>query len=141
MERAATKTFLLTGASGVVGQSLVPRLTAVKLICLVHSRPVANEGVESVRGDILSPRLDADEPLRVELQDFVAAVRDGTAPLSNMELGLQVVQLIEAVETSLEYNGSPVAVSLPPGERRRSGDRRKSKGGMPTVMWQPASLD
>jgi predicted dehydrogenase len=92
-------------------------------------------------GDILSPRLDADEPLRVELQDFVAAVRDGTAPLSNMELGLQVVQLIEAVETSLEYNGSPVAVSLPPGERRRSGDRRKSKGGMPTVMWQPASLD
>ena len=42
--------------------------------------------------------------------------------------------MIEAVETSLEYNGSPVAVSVPQGERRRSGDRRRSQGGMPTVM-------
>ena len=92
-------------------------------------------------GDILSPRLEAAEPLRLEVQDFVTAVQEGVSPLSNMELGLQVVQLIEAVETSLEYNGSPVAVSVPPGERRRSGDRRKSKGGMPTIMWQPAAMD
>ena len=92
-------------------------------------------------GDILSPRLDAEEPLRVELQDFVAAVQEGREPVSSMQLGLQVVQIIEAVETSLEYNGSPVAVSIPPGERRRSGDRRRSEGGMPSVMWQPAALD
>jgi predicted dehydrogenase len=90
-------------------------------------------------GDILSPRLDAAEPLGVELQDFVAAVRTGEEPLSNMQLGLQVVQMIEAVETSLEYNGSPVAVSVPPGERRRSGDRRRSHGGMPSVMWESAA--
>jgi len=92
-------------------------------------------------GDILSPRLDVAEPLRLELQDFVAAVRGGPAPLSSMDLGLQVVQLVEAVETSLEFNGSPVAVAVPPGERRRSGDRRRSQGGMPSVMWQPAGQD
>jgi predicted dehydrogenase len=89
-------------------------------------------------GDVLTPRLDADEPLRVELEDFVAAARGGHDPVSSREVGLNVVKLIEAVETSLEFNGSPVAVDAPPGERRRGGDRRRSKGGMPALMGPPA---
>ncbi len=84
-------------------------------------------------GDVLSPRLNAEEPLRVELQDFVAAVRDGSEPMSSKHVGLEVVNLIEAVECSLEYNGSPVAVGVTDGERRRPGDRRRSRGGMPSL--------
>jgi len=86
-------------------------------------------------GDVLSPRLDAEEPLRVELQDFVAAIRHGREPLSSKQVGLDVVKLIEAVELSLEYNGSPVAVNASNGERRRGGDRRRSRGGMPAMLW------
>jgi predicted dehydrogenase len=85
-------------------------------------------------GDVLTPRLDADEPLRLELEDFVAAIRDGREPVSSREVGLDVVRLIEAVEASLEYNASPVAFDVPPGERRRGGDRRRSEGGMPSLV-------
>jgi predicted dehydrogenase len=81
-------------------------------------------------GDVLTPRLDAEEPLRVELHDFVSAVRDGHEPISNRTLGRKVVELIEAAEMSLEWNGAPV--HLGPGEdRRRRPDRRRSEGGMP----------
>jgi predicted dehydrogenase len=86
-------------------------------------------------GDILSPRLDAEEPLRVELQDFVGAIREGRQPLSSKKVGLDVVRLIEAVESSLEFNGAPVILDASPGERRRSGDRRRSRGGMPSIAF------
>jgi len=86
-------------------------------------------------GDILSPRLDADEPLRLELADFVGAVREGRPPLSDAKMGLDVVRLIEAAETSLTYNGSPVGFGADPGDRRRVGDRRRSIDGMPVLHW------
>ena len=81
-------------------------------------------------GDVLTPRLDADEPLRVELADFVGAIREGREPVSNKDIGLKVVELIEATELSLEWNGAPVAVG-PDADRRRRPDRRRSEGGMP----------
>jgi predicted dehydrogenase len=90
-------------------------------------------------GDVLTPRLDPEEPLRVELEDFVGAVRGGREPVSSQRVGLDVVRLIEAVETSLEFNGSPVAFDAPPGERRRGGDRRRSQGGMPSLLSSPDS--
>ena len=92
-------------------------------------------------GDVLTPRLDAAEPLRLELEDFVAAVVEGREPQSSKDVGLSVVRLIEAVEQSLEWNGSPVAVNTPPGERRRGGDRRRSIGGMPSLEWAPEPLE
>jgi predicted dehydrogenase len=61
-------------------------------------------------GDILSPRVDAAEPLELELADFAAAIRSGTPPRSNAELGLDVVRMIEAVDSSLENDGARVNV-------------------------------
>ena len=90
-------------------------------------------------GDILSPRLDPAEPLRVELEDFVDAIAEGREPQSSMQLGLDVVRLIEATEQSLEYNGSPVSVASDEHDRRRGGDRRRSRGGMPAVAWSLTS--
>jgi len=86
-------------------------------------------------GDIVSPRLDANEPLRIELEDFAGAIRDRREPLSTKKLGLDVVRIIEAAEISLEYNGSPVALDGPSGDRRGGGDRRRSRGGMPVLEW------
>jgi predicted dehydrogenase len=83
-------------------------------------------------GDVLSPRLDADEPLRLEMQDFVDCITTGDTPLSSAELGYDVVRMIEAAENSLEFNGSPFLFGSTAGERR-GGDRRRSVGGMPGV--------
>ena len=62
-------------------------------------------------GDIVMPRLDAAEPLGLELTDFAEAVRTGSTPRSNAALGLEIVLAMEAAQRSLERNGEPVAVS------------------------------
>ena len=51
-------------------------------------------------GDIVSPRIDAAEPLSVELRDFCEAVMYGTTPRSSAAIGLEVVQMIEAADRS-----------------------------------------
>ena len=54
---SAYQTVLLTGASGVVGQAMLPKLTDCNLCCLVHRRPVDRSSVVSLQGDLLQPRL------------------------------------------------------------------------------------
>ena len=88
-------------------------------------------------GDIVSPRIDADEPLRLEVQDFVEAIRDGRQPRSHMYLGRDVVRLIEATEASLAFNGAPASLAAPPKDRRAQPDRRRNISGMPAL----SSLD
>ena len=77
-------------------------------------------------GDIVSPRVEATEPLSLELADFAAAMSRRTAPLSSPEMGLDVVRTIEAVERSLTHGGVPVPV-LP--RRRTSSSRQRSTRG------------
>ena len=64
-------------------------------------------------GDIVSPHLDGSEPLAVEIDDFVEAVRTGSPREAQLELALDVVRMIEAAETSLVDGGEPVAVESP----------------------------
>jgi predicted dehydrogenase len=61
-------------------------------------------------GDIVSPRVDAAEPLFRELEDFHTAIRTGGAPRSSADLGLEVVRMIEAVDASLDSAGTRVTV-------------------------------
>jgi predicted dehydrogenase len=83
-------------------------------------------------GDVISPRLDNAEPLRLELADFAAAIRSGAQPRSNMQLGLDVVRMVDAAELSLRHNGAPVTLGAPPEERRQTPDRRRNgKGRVP----------
>jgi predicted dehydrogenase len=60
-------------------------------------------------GDIVSPRLDNWEPITVELADFFQAIRCGTEVIGNAEIARNVVNMIEAAETSLSSGGIPVA--------------------------------
>lgn len=61
-------------------------------------------------GDIVSPRVDVTEPLALELRDFCAAVRDGSEPRSSAQIGLDVIEMVEAVDRSLAAGGAPVAL-------------------------------
>ena len=92
-------------------------------------------------GDVLSPRLDVDEPLRVEIADFVGAIREDREPRSSAQVGLDVVRMVEAAEMSLHYNGAPVALDTPNDDRRRSPDRRRSQSGMPLPLLRGASAE
>jgi nucleoside-diphosphate-sugar epimerase len=59
-EKAERRTVLVTGASGVVGQELVRRLSqnpGYETICLVHNRELKQAGISTVRGDITKPYL------------------------------------------------------------------------------------
>jgi predicted dehydrogenase len=53
-------------------------------------------------GDIHSPRVPNDEPLRIECRHFVDRVRDGQPPRSDGESGLRVVRVLEALQQSLD---------------------------------------
>jgi protoporphyrinogen oxidase/predicted dehydrogenase len=59
-------------------------------------------------GSIVSPRIDATEPLSLELTDFCAAILEGKSLVSATEMGLDVVRTIEAVDRSLDAGGAPV---------------------------------
>jgi len=61
-------------------------------------------------GDIVSPRVEIAEPLSLELADFCAAIRDGTEPRSNAQLGLEVVSIVETAERSLAEGGAALRV-------------------------------
>jgi predicted dehydrogenase len=53
-------------------------------------------------GDIWSPRVANDEPLRLECEHFIACVREGRRPLSDGESGLRVVRVLEGLQQSLD---------------------------------------
>ena len=53
-------------------------------------------------GDVWSPRISNEEPLRIECRHFVESIRDGKRPRSDGESGLRVVRVLEALQRSLE---------------------------------------
>ena len=61
-------------------------------------------------GDMVVPRLDAAEPLGLELADFAQAIASGTAPRSHARLGVEIVEILEAAHASLTSSGAPVAL-------------------------------
>jgi predicted dehydrogenase len=63
-------------------------------------------------GDVISPRIEAREPLLIEMADFCASIASGDEPRSSVDLGLDVVRICEAVDESLRTGGTPV--QLPP---------------------------
>ena len=61
-------------------------------------------------GDIHSPRISNEEPLRIECRHFLDCVREGRAPRSNGDSGLRVVRVLESLQRSLEESSRAAAV-------------------------------
>jgi predicted dehydrogenase len=53
-------------------------------------------------GDVWSPKISNEEPLRIECRHFVERVRDGAEPRSGGASGVRVVRVLEALQRSLE---------------------------------------
>lgn len=61
-------------------------------------------------GEVRSPAIPAEEPLRVELEHFAACVREGGRPRSDGASGVRVVRVLEALQGSLADGGRAVGL-------------------------------
>ena len=59
-------------------------------------------------GDIFSPRITMSEPLKNQCLHFLQSIRTNQLPLTDGQAGLEVVEVMEAIERSMELNGAPV---------------------------------
>ena len=77
-------------------------------------------------GDIVSPKVEATEPLSIEIADFCSAILDGVEPRSTPGIGLEVVRTIEAIERSVQNGGAPVELVAEPRPRHAAKRYRSS---------------
>jgi predicted dehydrogenase len=61
-------------------------------------------------GDMWAPKLTTTEALRVEGEHFVDCIANGTKPETDGDLGLRVVELIEAATSSMRGRGETVYI-------------------------------
>ena len=52
-------------------------------------------------GDVFSPRISNEEPLRIECRHFLDCIREGTEPRSGAQSALRVVRALERLQRSL----------------------------------------
>jgi predicted dehydrogenase len=61
-------------------------------------------------GDIISPKLDVSEPLKVQSSHFLDCIAGAAKPLTNGRLGRDVVRVMEAIDRSMRNLGAPAVV-------------------------------
>jgi len=59
-------------------------------------------------GDSYVPYVKQDEPLKLECQHFLECITEGSVPITNGRLGLEVVKILEASSESLRQHGASV---------------------------------
>jgi len=62
-------------------------------------------------GDVLIPRIDFVEPLKVECAHFVECIAQNKTPITDGENGLRVVKVLEAATQSLAQGGVSVEIT------------------------------
>lgn len=64
-------------------------------------------------GNVVSPFIHFEEPLRLEVLHFAESIMSGETPLTDGRNGLRVLEVIEAAQRSLALGGVPVAINDP----------------------------
>jgi len=68
-----------------------------------------NFDVKQPKGETIA--LPVDEPLGLECRHFIECVRDRRTPRTPGENGVEVLQVLQACQRSLQMNGDPVQVT------------------------------
>jgi predicted dehydrogenase len=79
-------------------------------------------------GDVVSPRVEASEPLKNQCSHFLECIRWGSRPLSGGWEGRQVVQVMEAIDRSLKRQGAPVKVATGEESNGQTARSRQPEG-------------
>lgn len=61
-------------------------------------------------GDIISPKIEAYEPLKRECEHFLDCIKQKKNPLTDGKNGLEVVRVLESLQESLRQNGNSVKI-------------------------------
>jgi predicted dehydrogenase len=87
------------------------KLTIYEKSAVVSRTDSYGEYVQVRVGDIVCPRLPGDEPLRLECEHFIAAIRSPSPFAASSREGAAVVHVLEALQESLDRNGEVVQLS------------------------------
>jgi predicted dehydrogenase len=61
-------------------------------------------------GDIVIPRIDSAEPLKLECDHFINCVKTRTQPRSDGRDGLKILTILSAAQKSMEQGGAPMDI-------------------------------
>jgi len=67
-------------------------------------------------GDVLSPQLDRTEALKTEVNHFIDCIEKGAVARTGGNMGLRVVEMLEAATASMRSGGRPVELNSGPRE-------------------------
>ena len=62
-------------------------------------------------GDIISPKIELNEPLKTQISDFVGSIQGNHQPISDALTGTHVVETLKAIDTSIRERGRAVEVA------------------------------
>jgi predicted dehydrogenase len=62
-------------------------------------------------GDIYSPYIKQDEPLKTECQHFLDSIRQSTLPITSGYAGLEIVRILAASSESLRQQGASIEIT------------------------------
>jgi predicted dehydrogenase len=62
-------------------------------------------------GDLMSPQISNEEPLRIECRHFIECLRTGAEPRSGPESALRTVRVLEGLQRSLDEGGVPQSLA------------------------------
>jgi predicted dehydrogenase len=62
-------------------------------------------------GDILVPKLNMEEPLKLECQEFLDCVKHNRQPLADVDNGIEVLKVLEAAQKSLDHKSMNVELN------------------------------
>ena len=63
-------------------------------------------------GDMWSPKLDMTEALKTEALHFISCIQQGNRPITDGEVGLRIVKILEAATQSMRKQGQLVELNL-----------------------------
>jgi predicted dehydrogenase len=81
-------------------------------------------------GDSYVPYIKQEEPLKLECQHFIDSIINETPPITNGQLGLEVVKILAAADESLRLQGKPVTLgSSVPWTKEITNGKGNGNGG------------
>ena len=94
-------------------------------------------------GDSYVPYIKQDEPLKLECQHFLDCITEGTTPITNGRLGLEVVRILEASSESLRQHGASVnlGATTPWTNGHQNGHANGNGNGSRSGLLVPATND
>ncbi len=63
-------------------------------------------------GDIISPKVEFQEPLKLQIQHFIECIKTNSVPITDGQCGLNVVRVMAAINKSVKQNGIPEEVRV-----------------------------